>query len=259
MTIHPSAVVDPDAEIHPSVHIGPGSVIEKGVVIAEENTIASGVRIYRGTRIGRGNRIFHGCVLGCAPQDLSFDESVASGLEIGEYNQLREGVNISRATDPLRPTRIGSHNYLMGNVHIGHDCRFGDHNVVVNGAVIGGHVQVSHHVFISGLVAIHQFCRVGEFAMLAGLAKIVRDVPPYCMADGNPARLVGTNVVGLRRNGFSATQRQAIKRAYRIILDPAGRGGDALRRAEDMAGESPEVETIIEFFRNSQRGVLGRR
>ncbi len=258
MKIHPTAVVDPDSDIHPSVCIGPYSVVEEGVIIGEDSIVDSNVRIYRGTRIGRGNHIFHGCVLGCPPQDLAFDETRETGLVIGDHNQLREGVNISRATNPDHPTRIGSRNYLMGNVHIGHDCRFGDHNIVVNGTVIGGHVQVSHHVFISGLVAIHQFCRIGEFAMLAGLAKIVKDVPPYCTADGNPATLIGTNVVGLRRNGFSPDQRRTIKRAYRILLQPGLNRAQALERLV-CEQQSPEVDTILEFFRTTQRGVLPHR
>ncbi len=258
MQIHPTAIVDPDTEIHPSVRIGPYSVVEKGVVIDKDTVIDSNVRLYRGTRIGEDNHIFHGCVLGCPPQDLAFDESLETWLEIGDHNRLREGVNISRATDPDRPTRIGSHNYLMGNVHIGHDCRFGDHNIVVNGTVIGGHVEVSHHVFISGLVAIHQFCRIGAFAMVAGLAKIVKDVPPYCTADGNPATLIGTNVVGLRRNGFSTTQRQAIKRTYQRLFRSGMPPGQALEQAAREA-DSPEVETILDFFRGSRRGVTAHR
>ncbi len=258
MKIHPTAVVDPDSDIHPSVRIGPYSVVEEGVVIGEDSIVDSNVRIYRGTRIGRGNHIFHGCVLGCPPQDLAFDETRETALVIGDHNQLREGVNISRATNPDHPTRIGSRNYLMGNVHIGHDCRFGDHNIVVNGTVIGGHVQVSHHVFISGLVAIHQFCRVGEFAMLAGLAKIVKDVPPYCTADGNPATLIGTNSVGLRRNGFSAERRRRIKRAYRLLFRSGTSTREALERLE-REYPSPETETIVTFFRASRRGVLQHR
>ena len=257
--IHPTALVDPDTEIHPSVRIGPYSVVERGVTIGADTIVGSSVRIYRGTRIGRNNRIDHGCVLGCLPQDLSFDESLDTRLEIGDRNRLREGVNISRATDPQKPTRIGSDNYLMGNVHIGHDCRFGDHNIVVNGAVIGGHVQVSHHVFVSGLVAIHQFCRIGEFAMLAGLAKIVKDVPPFTIADGNPASLIGTNVVGLRRNDFSAGQRQAIKRAYRILYRSGLNISQALERLAGEAEGSAEVGAILEFFRTSSRGVLSHR
>ncbi len=258
MNIHPSAVVAQDAVVHPSARIGPCSVVERGVVIGANTIVDSSVRIYRGTRIGTGNHIFHGCVLGCPPQDLSFDAGLETRLEIGDHNQLREGVNISRSTNPAQPTRIGSRNYLMGNVHIGHDCRFGDHNIVVNGAVIGGHVQVSHHVFISGLVAIHQFCRIGEFAMLAGLAKVVKDVPPYCVADGNPATLVCTNVVGLRRNGFSTGQRRAIKRAYRSIHNTAAGTSQALDRLAEM-DDGPEVRTIVDFFRSSRRGVLGHR
>ncbi len=258
MSIHPTAIIDSDTEIHPSVQIGPHTIVERGVTIGEGSIIDSGVRIYQQTRIGKHNHIFHGSVLGCLPQDLGFDSGSETRLEIGDYNVFREGVNISRATNPEQPTLIGSRNYFMGNAHIGHDCRFGDHNIVVNGAVIGGHVQVGNRVFISGLVAIHQFCRIGDFAMLAGLAKIVKDVPPYAVADGNPASLVGTNVIGLRRNGFSSLQRRIIKHAYKVIHQS---GLDTTRALEDLASEkgSPEVDAIIDFFRMSKRGVLTHR
>ncbi len=258
MNIHPTAIVDADTEIHPSVQIGPHTVVERGVTIGEGCIIDSGVRLYQGTRIGKHNHIFHGCVLGCLPQDLGFDPGSETWLEIGDHNMFREGVNISRATRAEQPTRIGSHNYFMGNAHIGHDCQFGDHNIVVNGAVIGGHVQVGNRVFISGLVAIHQFCRIGDFAMLAGLAKIVKDVPPYTVADGNPASLIGTNVVGLRRNGFSSLQRRAIKQAYKIIHQSGLNTSQALANLADE-DSSPEIGVIIDFFRASTRGVLAHR
>jgi len=258
LNIHPTAIVSPKAEIHPSAEIGPHTIIEQAVIIGEGSIIDSGVRIYQGTRIGRRNHIFHGSVLGCLPQDLGFDSGMDTWLDIADHNIFREGVNISRATSSEQPTRIGSDNYFMGNAHIGHDCQFGDHNIVVNGAVIGGHVQVGNRVFISGLVAIHQFCRIGDFAMLAGLAKIVKDVPPYVVADGNPASLIGTNVIGLRRNGFSSLQRCAIKRAYKIIHDYGLNTNSALESLE-MEKNSLEICAIIDFFRMSQRGVLGHR
>ena len=258
MNIHPSAIIDADTEIHPSVQIGPHTVVEQGVTIGEGSIIDSGVRIYQKTRIGKHNHIFHGSVLGCLPQDLGFDPGSETWLEIGNHNIFREGVNISRATRTEQPTFIGSHNYFMGNAHIGHDCQFGDHNIVVNGAVIGGHVQVGNRVFISGLVAVHQFCRIGDFAMLAGLAKIVKDVPPYAVADGNPASLIGTNVVGLRRNGFSSRQRRTIKQAYKVIHQSGLGTRQALERFTEKEN-TPEVNTIIDFFRRSERGVLAHR
>ncbi len=258
MSIHPTAIIDSDTEIHASVQIGPHTIIEHGVTISEGSIIDSGVRIYQGTRIGRHNHIFHGSVLGCPPQDLGFDPDAETWLEIADHNMFREGVNISRATNNKQPTRIGSRNYFMGNAHIGHDCRFGDHNIVVNGAVIGGHVQVGNRVFISGLVAIHQFCRIGDFAMLAGLAKIVKDVPPYAVADGNPASLIGTNVVGLRRNGFSSLQRRTIKQTYKVIHQSGLTTAQALEKLAAQQASS-ETSAIVDFFRMSKRGVLAHR
>lgn len=258
MQIHPTAIVDRDAEIHESVEVGPFSIIERGVVIGEGCRIESGVRIFSGTRMGRDNRVCHGALLGCEPQDLTFDPVNSRPLVIGDGNHFKEGVNISRGVKSDAGTRIGSGNYFMGNFHVGHDCIIGDHNILGHGTVLAGHVTIGDHVFVSGVAAIHQFTYLGDRVMIAGCAKVVKDIPPYTIGDGNPARVSGINSIGLRRAGIPAATRSAIKQAYRRIYHAGENIGQAI---EQLAGEPqiPEVESIIRFFRQSERGVTGYR
>ncbi|MBD3669918.1 MAG: acyl-ACP--UDP-N-acetylglucosamine O-acyltransferase [Gammaproteobacteria bacterium] len=258
MNIHPTAIVDPSAELHESVSVGPYTVIEGDTVIGEGTVIGSGVRIYAHTRIGQHNRLDHGVALGCEPQDLSFDRDCVSGLIVGDHNHFRENMNISRGSKEGHNTVIGHHNYFMSLTHVAHDCIFGDHNTMTQSAIIAGHSHVGNRAFISGLVAVHQNVSIGDYAMVAGLAKIVKDVPPFSTVDGNPATVIGTNVVGLRRGGFDQAQRSAIKRAYKTLYHSGMNLSQALEtlEAEPM---SEEVASIVRFFRESRRGVTDHR
>lgn len=258
MTIHATAIVADGAQLHPTVEVGPYTIIDDGAVIGEGTVIGSGVRIHGHTRIGAHNQIFDNAVLGALPQDLGFDPQTESYLLIGDHNTLREGVNISRAKVAGAATRLGDHNFLMCNVHLGHDCDFASHVIIAPGAVIGGHVTVADRAFISGVVAVHQFCRIGQLAMVAGGTKVVKDIPPFAMADGNPATLIGNNVVGLRRNGFDAGQRSAIKQCYKTLFKSGLNISRAL--AQLKGGEpGPEVQSVIDFFEQSERGVTAHR
>lgn len=256
MSIHPTAIVDSGAELDASVEVGPYTIIEKDVVIGPDNVIGSGVRIYKGTRIGKGNQIYHNTVLGSPPQSIGFDNDRPTRLIIGDYNQFREGVNVSRSTKEEQPSVIGSHNFCMGHFHIGHDGRMGDHNVFVQGCVIGGHSEIGNRVTVAGLVAVHQFCRIGDYAMLGGLSKIVMDVPPYCMVDGNPCYVIGQNSVGLRRNGFSKEQRAAIKQAYKIVYHSNLLTSDAVKKLRELPEQTDEIRYITDFIDASERGIL---
>jgi len=258
MNIHPTAIVDDRAELHPSVTIGPYSIIEAGVIIGEGCTIESNVRIFVGTSMGRCNRVCHGAVLGCEPQDLNFDSAISKPLTIGDYNQFREGTNISRGVKDEHGTVIGSHNYLMAFAHVGHDCQVGDHNIFANTATLAGHVTVEHHVFLSGHTATHQFCRIGAYSLVSGISGVAQDVPPYVMAAGHRAEVVGLNLVGLRRNGFKQPQRNRIKSAYRLIYKSGLKQAEAMARlkADDP---SSEVEEIVNFIEHSQRGIISHR
>lgn len=241
--IHPTAIVDDAADLHESVEIGPFAIIEKDVVIGAGCRIESNVRIYAGTRMGRDNRVCHGAMLGCEPQDLTFVPAKSKPLIIGDGNHFKECVHISRGVKTETGTLIGNSNYFMGNFHAGHDCVIGNNNILGHGSVLAGHVTIEDNAFISGLVAIHQFTYIGIRTMIIGCAKIVKDIPPYTIGDGNPARVSGVNSVGLRRAGFSAETRSAIKHAYKQIY----LAGDNIQQALSKLENEPRTDEVAEI------------
>lgn len=255
MSIHPTAIIEDGARVDPSSRVGPWSIVESGAVIGPDCVIESSVRIYGATRLGTGNRVCHGATLGAEPQDLTYTPERSRPLTIGDHNHFREGVNISRGVKTEAGTAIGSHNYFMAYSHVGHDCIVGDHNIFANTATLAGHVEVEHHVFLSGQTAVHQFCRIGAYSMIAGVSGVPQDVPPYVIADGHRARIVGLNVVGLRRNGFSQESRSTIKAVYRLIFRSGLRLAEALVEAE-RTFPGPETAAIVRFIQTSRRGVI---
>ncbi|MFP4495652.1 MAG: acyl-ACP--UDP-N-acetylglucosamine O-acyltransferase [Halochromatium sp.] len=256
MAVHPSAILEDGAEVHASAEIGPWSLIEAGAVIGAECRIESCVRIYGGTRLGARNRVCHGATLGSEPQDLSFRPERARPLTIGSDNCFRECVNISRGIKREQGTRIGNRNYFMAYSHAGHDCIVGDDNILANTATLAGHVEVAHHCFLSGQVAVHQFARIGAYTMIGGLTGVSKDLPPFVLANGQRAVIVGLNLVGLKRHGFSSEQRARIKAVYRLIFRSGRRLADALAEAQQRY-PCDETNEIIDFIRASERGVTG--
>jgi UDP-N-acetylglucosamine acyltransferase len=257
--VHPTAIIEDGARLHPSVAVGPYAIVEAGAEIGEGCVLESSVRIYQHTRMGRNNRVRHGAVLGCEPQDLIFTPQRSRPLTIGDNNDFREGVNISRGVKSEAGTRIGSNNYFMAFSHVGHDSLVGDHNIFANTATLAGHVEVEHHTFLSGHTAVHQFCRIGAYAIVGGVSGVPQDVPPYVMADGHRAEVIGLNLVGLRRNGFDQDRRRRIKQAYRIIYKSGLHLAEALSRLEAEDPSSEDYRCILEFFRRSTRGVIPHR
>jgi UDP-N-acetylglucosamine acyltransferase len=255
MSIHPTAIVEEGAEVHPSASVGAYSIVERGAVVGADCIVESCVRIYGATRMGRDNRVCHGATLGSEPQDLTYTRDKSRPLTIGDHNHFKEGVNVSRGVKTEEGTRIGSHNYLMAYSHVGHDCIVGDHNIFANTATLAGHVEMDHHIFLSGQVAVHQFCRIGAYAMIAGVSGVPQDVPPFVIADGHRARIVGLNSVGLRRNAFSQEQRGVIKKVYRLLFRSGLSLADALGQAA-RAYPTPEAEQIIRFVQGSKRGLI---
>lgn len=251
--IHPSACIDPGAELGQDNVIGPFVHIEAGVRIGDGNRIEAHAVLRRGTVLGDANRLAEHAVLGGPPQDLGFDPATESAVQVGHRNVLREGVTIHRASRPGEATRMGDDNYLMVNAHLGHDCRLGDRVIIAVGTGLGGFVEVEDRAFISGGVMIHQFARVGRLAMIGGNAKIPRDVPPFCLADGLPARIRGLNVVGLKRAGLDMQQLRSLKRAYRTLFRSAAPLEEALAALEAL-GADPQVRHLAEFLRASKRG-----
>ncbi len=257
MNAHPTAIVSSHARLATSVRIGPHAIIEDDVDIGEECEIGAHAVIKRFTTLGRANRVFEGAVLGGEPQDVKFKGEV-SRLLIGDENLIREYVTIHRASGEGEVTTVGSRNFLMISVHIAHNCVVGDDNIFANGAALAGHIVVEDHVFLSNNVGCHQFVRIGRFAMVGGKSKIVQDVLPFFLTDGNPAGVRGLNSVGLKRAGFKEDDRRVLRSAFRILLGPGKAGLDArIRQLESLDDEN--VKHLIRFILDSQRGFTRRR
>ena len=261
MAIHPSAVVDPEAELDSSVEVGPYAVIEKGVCIDADTRILPHAVISGPTRIGKRNLIGSFATVGGAPQDLSY-KGEPTELIIGDDNQIREYASIHRGTPHGEAkTIIGNANLLMAYTHVAHDCRIGNNVILANVATLAGHVEVGDRASIGGLVAIHQFCRIGSFSYVGGLSGIGLDVPPYVILAGtrNRTRISGINKIGLKRNGFSRETIANLEEAFKIIFrSPNLLLKDALELARKEVPSCPEVENLITFFESSKRGVVKR-
>ncbi len=254
--IHPTAIVSPSAHLARGVRVGPYAVIEDDVIIKAGCEIGAHAVIKRFTSMGERNRVFEHVTLGGEPQDVKF-AGERSGLVIGDDNLIRESVTIHRASGEGEVTRVGSRNFLMIGVHIAHNCEVGDDNIFANGAALAGHITVEDHVFLSNDAGAHQFVRFGRYAMVGGKSKIVQDVLPFFITDGNPARARGLNSVGLRRAGFSTESRRALKEAYRLLLRSRLPTAEALRRMSEMGDE--HVQHLVSFIRESKRGFTRAR
>jgi UDP-N-acetylglucosamine acyltransferase len=253
--IDPLAVVHPDAELDADVAVGPFSVIGAGVRIGAGTRVGPHVVIKGPTVIGRDNRIFQFASVGEDPQDLSY-RGEPTRLVIGDRNVIRESTTLSRGTAKGRgETLIGSDNLIMAYVHIAHDCIVGNGVIFSNAASLAGHVEVQDHCTLGGFTLVHQFCRIGAHAFTSMGSALNRDLPPYCLASGNYARLIGINKVGLRRKGFSEEAVQALHRAFTEVL--RGRG-ERRERLERLLAETtvPEVRTMLAFVAASPRGCL---
>lgn len=259
MNIHPSAVIHPQAEIAADVRIGPYATIEEDVRINAGCEIGAYASIKRGTVLGERNRIFDYAVLGSEPQHTKFrgvkDHSYSrerTNLYIGDDNMIREGAKIERAFGEGEATQIGSRNYIFVNTHIAHNCRVGDDNTIVNGATFGGYVHIEDHVYISAYATAQQYVRIGRYSMIAHLSKITQDVLPFFTVDGNPARVRGLNIIGLRRGGFLSEDRRALRQAYDILFRRSVELAARLTELEGLGNE--HVNHLAQFVRGSQRG-----
>jgi UDP-N-acetylglucosamine acyltransferase len=251
MSVHPTAIVSPDAHIGRDVSIGPYAIVEERAVIGDGCEIRAHAVVKRYTTLGAGNRVHEGAVLGGEPQDLSFRDH-ETGLVIGDRNVIREGVTIHRSTKPGGTTVVGSDCFLMAYVHVAHDNRIGDRAILANNVMLAGHVEVGERAFLGGGAGVHQFCRVGRLAMVGGNAKVVQDCLPFVITDGHPARARGLNVVGLRRAGVAASQLRALEEAYRLLVRSGLRLEPALEKMPAL--QDPLVDEMIAFVRASKRG-----
>jgi UDP-N-acetylglucosamine acyltransferase len=256
MGIHHTAIISSSAKLGTSVTVGPYAVIEDDVEIGDNSEIGAHSVIKRFTRMGARNRVYEHVVLGGEPQDVKF-RSETSDLEIGDDNLIREFSTFHRANGEGQTTRVGSRNFFMVGMHLAHNCQIGDDNIFANEVALAGHIIVEDHVFVSNNVGAHQFVRMGRFAMVGGKSKIVQDVLPFFITDGNPPRVRGLNSVGLRRAGFSADSRSALKNAYQVLF----RNGLPLEEAvvELEQKNDPHVAHLVEFIKTSKRGFHRER
>lgn len=254
--VHPTAVIHPKAELGGSVEIGPHTVVDEGVKIAEGCRIGPHCYLTGDTTLGADNILHAGCVLGDAPQDLAY-QNAPTRLVIGKGNRFREHVTVHRGTREGTATEIGNDNYFMAHCHVAHNCRIGNHVVIVNAVLLGGYVEVEDRAFLGGGAVVHQFCRVGTLAMLRGLSRISKDVPPYCMAVENN-ELVGLNAVGLKRAGLSIQQRSRLKEAYTTLFLSGLNTSQALGKLE-KGDLTAELHHLLRFIRASKRGTCAAR
>ena len=253
--IHPTAIVSDGAVVGDGTRIGAYSIIGPDVRLGEGCDIGPHVVIEGPTTLGDRNHVFQFASLGAPPQDLKFGGEDTK-LSIGSDNTIRESVTINRATvEGGGVTTVGDHNLFMAYAHVAHDSNIGSHVVMANCASPAGHVTVEDYAIVGGLAAIHQFCRVGESAMLGGGAMAVLDVPPFCIATGDRAKLQGPNVVGLKRRGLTDDAIRNVRAAYRILFQSNLLLADALARLDEEYSDSPEVQKMADFIRASKRGV----
>lgn len=235
MAIHPTAIIEDHVEIGPDCEIGAYAVVK------------------RFTRLGARNRVFEHAVIGGEPQDVKF-KGETSYLEIGDDNVIREFCTFHRANGEGLTTRIGSRNFFMVGCHVAHNCVIGDYNIFANEVALAGHITIEDHVFLSNNVGAHQFVRMGRYAMIGGKSKIVQDVLPFFITDGNPATVRGVNSVGLRRAGFSESERRALKDAYRQLFRSKMPISEVLEELAQVDNE--HVAHLLSFIRGSKRGFI---
>lgn len=254
--IHPTAIIHPKAKVDSTVSVGPYSIVDEGVEIGAGCVIGPHVYITGLTKIGAHNRFHAGSVIGDAPQDLKYD-GTPTRLRIGDHNTFREHVTVHRSTRVEEETVIGSHNFLLHNSHVAHNCVIGNHVILVSGAMLAGHVEVQDRAFISGHCLVHQFTRVGTLAMMQGKSGVGQDLPPFTVAIGNN-RTCGLNTVGLRRAGYTAEQRTELKRLYRALFLSGQNLQAAIAAAREQFRSAPSV-VMLDFVAAAKRGVVMAR
>ncbi|MFM1904243.1 MAG: Acyl-[acyl-carrier-protein]--UDP-N-acetylglucosamine O-acyltransferase [Planctomycetota bacterium] len=256
--VHPTAVVEPGAELAADVRIGPHCVLSADTVVGRGTVLENHVTTMGRVTIGERNRIFPNCVIGGEPQDISY-RGTATRVEIGDGNLIREGVTINRASEKEEGvTSVGSGNFLMACCHVAHDCRIGDHVTIANGTLLGGHVRIQSHAALSGAVAVHHWATIGSWSFVAGLSRVLHDVPPFMLCEGAPARPRCINTVALERGGFGRAVIEAIAEAHRILFR-AKVGLEKAREILEARQELPvEVAELLGFLARQQEGRHGR-
>jgi UDP-N-acetylglucosamine acyltransferase len=253
--IHRTAMVHPQAQIGYNVTIGPYAIIGANVELGDHCTVGPHVSIDGWTKVGQGNHFFNSAAIGYEPQDFSY-QGEETYLYIGANNIFHEKVTIHRGTaSGSKETRIGDGNIFMPGSHVAHDCQVGHQNILDTGATLAGHVTLEDWIVIGGMSGIHQFCKIGTMALIRAMTKIVKDIPPFILVEGNPAKVTGVNLSGLRKNRFSQAVSQEIIMAYKLLYHSNLRLDQALETMEQKLQNSWEIEHFISFIRNAKRGI----
>ncbi|MEQ8210076.1 MAG: acyl-ACP--UDP-N-acetylglucosamine O-acyltransferase [Lacipirellulaceae bacterium] len=257
MSIHPTALVSPHAQVHSGVEIGPFSIVEAGAVVGQDSKLAAHVTIKQGVTIGRECQIHENVVVGGLAQHTN-PPGEPGNVIVGERCTLRENVTIHRPLHTVSETRLGNDCFLMAGAHVAHDCVVGSNVILTNNVLLGGHVHVGDRACLGGAVAVHQHCRVGRLAMIGGCARVVQDVPPFVLTDGETALIVGLNRIGLRRAGFDRHDVSSLKEAYRLIYREGLSFEEMIEAVEEKFAGTPAAE-FAEFFSHSRRGFVQER
>ena len=255
--IHATAIVDPQAELAADVEVGPYAVIGPHVRIGAATAVQAHAHIVGHTTIGQGCQVFPFACVGMKSQDLKYQEGDVTYAEIGDGTVLREFSTVHLGTRPGEVTRVGAGCLIMAYCHVAHGCRVGDHVIMSNLATLAGEVQVDDYAIIGGMSGVHQFCRIGPHAMIGGYTKVRQDCPPYMIVETaqGEAHVLGPNIVGLQRRGFSKEARAALKEAYRLLYREGLNRGQALERIRNEVEPLPEILALTAFYKESQRGV----
>src|SRR5258706_10376000 len=255
--IHPHTYIHPNAKVATNVKIDPFSVIHQDVEVGEGTWIGSNVTIMEGARIGKNCRIFPGAVIAAIPQDLKY-EGEYSMVEIGDNTTIREFVTVNRGTKAKEKTVIGRNCLLMAYCHLAHDSFVGNHCIMSNNTQIAGHVTIGDWAILGGMCAIHQFLNIGQHSMLSGGSLVGKDVPPYIKAARNPLSYAGVNSIGMKRRGFTVEKINHILEIYRVIYGKSLNISQAVEFLEEEFAATDERDEIVQFIRNSQRGIIKR-
>jgi UDP-N-acetylglucosamine acyltransferase len=253
-SIHPGAIVHENARIGDGCQIGPFCVIGENVILGPDCIIHSHVVIDGHTELGSANEIYPFTAIGLKTQDLKW-QGGTTWTRIGDHNTIRENVTIHSATGDGDATVIGNSNNILAYCHIAHDCQLGNHIIMSNVGTLAGHVTVEDRAIIGGLAAVHQFCRIGTMAIIGGCSKVVQDVPPFMLADGNPASTRTVNKEGLRRNSVGEETQSTLKQAFKLLIREKLTISNAIERIEADLPPSPELKHLVEFVRSSKRGI----
>jgi len=254
-SIHPTALVSEKATLGSNVQVGPGVIIGDGCEVGDDCILDPRAVLEKNVKLSSGVRVGVGSVLGGDPQDLKF-KGEETWVEIGEGTRIREYSTINRGTSASGKTSVGKGSFLMSYVHLAHDCHIGDGVIISNGTQLAGHVTIEDRAILSGLVAVHQFVKIGKHSFVGGCSRVAKDVPPFLKAVGNPVKLYGLNSVGLQRSGFDETTIRELKRAYRLFFRSELNVSQARAKAATELTLSPEVDHFLRFLEDSDRGII---